>query len=156
MDNGVADIIPKGALMKVFKVLAPTLLSLALIGCSENKYANAAVVGGVTGAAVGAGTGAAIGSAISHGDVGASALLGAGVGLPVGILSAVAIQSMMEKSEIEKNNDIIQANYQYIMTRQREIDELRERLTEDSLRLTPDKSLRSDIYTGPTIGVYNY
>ncbi|MGI6523786.1 MAG: hypothetical protein ACOX2O_00610 [Bdellovibrionota bacterium] len=139
------------------KLLLTLLIPITLTSCSwfSNPYVKSGTVGGVVGAGVGAGTGALVGSAISSGDVAASTLLGGGIGLPVGILAGVLVQSYTEKSEIEKNSETIQANYQYIMSRQREIDEERERLIEDSLTITPDKHLRAEIYTGPTIGTYN-
>ncbi len=104
---------------------------------------------------LGAGAGALVGSMISNGDVAKSALLGGAIGIPVGVLAGVAYRSHMEKKALEENEKIIKANYKYITARAVEIERLREKLTEDSFRIVPDKNLRADIYTGPTIGAYN-
>ncbi len=143
-------------MVKTLRLLFLSLL-LTFTGCGSmySPYVQSGALGGLVGAGVGAGTGALVGSAIANGDVAMSALVGGAIGLPVGILAGVAWRAQMEKSELQKNDDIIRANYQYIMARQMEIDRLRESLTEDSFKILPDKSLRSDIFTGSTIGTYN-
>ena len=138
-------------------VKSALLLILSTAGCAsmENPYFQSGAVGGIAGAGIGAGTGALIGAAIANGDVAMSAALGGAIGLPVGILVGLAWRSNMESSAIEKNDAIIRTNYEYIMTRQMEIDRTRERLIEESFKILPDKRMRSDIYTGATIGTYN-
>lgn len=135
-------------------------LAIAIILCSscsafEDPYVVSGATGGLVGAGVGAGTGAIVGSVIANGDVAGSALLGGAIGIPVGIVAGVAYRSYTEKSELEKNNDIIRANYDYIVARQYEIDALREDLIDDSHRIRPNQQLRDEVYTGATIGEYN-
>lgn len=144
------------SMVKSLKILS-LLLCLNFTGCATfyDPYFESGAVGGLVGAGVGAGGGALVGSAIANGDVAMSALLGGAVGLPLGILAGVAYRSHQEKSELEKNDEIIRTNYEYIMARQMEIDRLHEALTEDSFRILPNKELRSEIYTGSTIGTYN-
>ena len=120
----------------------------------EDPYVASGTVGGTIGAGVGAGTGALIANNMVNGDIGESALIGGAIGLPVGILAGVAYQSYQEQSEEDDNSQKIRENYEYITRRQYEIDRTREAIIEDSFAIEPDKTLRTYIYTGPSIGMY--
>lgn len=133
-------------------------VSLLFTACSvsNDPYVEKGIVGGVSGTVIGAGTGALVGSAISSGDVAASALLGGAVGLPVGVIAGVAYQSMTEKTELEKNAEIIEKNARHIASTQEEIESLRAKLLDVPSNVRPAKYLKApNPYTGPTIGVYN-
>ena len=131
------------------------VVSVLFISTACSTYTESGVLGGVVGGGIGAGTGAWIGHAMSRSTAAEGALVGTAIGVPVGILTAVLIQAYIEKKEIDNNNEIIEANARYIAERQRNLDVAREALVEDSIMITPNKKLRSEIYTGPTIGVYN-
>lgn len=133
------------------------MFSFSMCSCSvfHDPYVAAGTAGGAVGSGLGAGMGAVIGSTMANGDIAASALVGGAVGLPLGILAGVGYRSYIEHKQISDNDDVIQENFKYITARQIEIERLREQLIEDSLKISPDKSLQSDIYTGPTIGTYN-
>ena len=139
---------------------SPMLLAfcavLAFSGCSlfEDPYVASGTVGGAVGAGIGAGTGALIARNMVNGDIAESALIGGAIGLPVGILAGVAYRSYQEQSEVDDNSQMIRENYEYITRRQYEIDRTREAIVEDSFAIEPDKSLRTYIYTGPSIGTY--
>jgi len=70
-------------------IAALSLVCLVMLsGCSARMTEgekDSAIAGGIVGPIVGAGAGAAIGASIANGDIGMSALVGAGVGLPLGI-----------------------------------------------------------------------
>ena len=146
---------------KLLKLILPLLL-LGLSACSSSYHATSAktpslmqtaLVGVVAGTLVGAGTGAIIGATIPSGDVGMSALLGAAIGAPVGAIAYVGYQNHKQDQEIADNNAKIRANYEYIVARQEQINRQREEQIDESFRVFPSKSRRSEIYIGPTIGV---
>lgn len=132
------------------------IVAAALCSCSAaatDPYSGA-VAGGVGGTAVGAGTGAIIGSVISNGDVGKSALLGAGIGLPVGILAGVAYTNTVQNNKISDNNEMIQANHERIRQQQHELDYLRNDIRDDSSSraVNPDPESIQYQYRGPSLG----
>lgn len=130
--------------------------ALCFCGCYQrvDPVARGAAVGGVAGSAVGAGTGALIGAAIAHGDIGASALLGAGIGLPVGMVLGAMYVKMHQDDTIERNEKRIVENRQQILRRHQEIEELRHRLHSDSADVHVDEELREYMYQGPSLGNY--
>jgi hypothetical protein len=146
------------------KVLTGFLISVllvGLVGCSGHnaRYVEPATVGGVSGALAGAGTGALIGSMIASGDVGASALLGAGIGLPIGAAALVYYQMQQEETELERNEDIINSNRQLILLKEESILALKSQVESDLRGLnldykTPVDPNEGKLYLGPTIGVY--
>lgn len=131
------------------------VVSVLFISTACSTYTESGALGAVVGGGVGAGTGAWIGHAMSTSTAAEGAWVGTAIGAPVGILTAVLIQAYLEKSEIDNNNEIIEANARYIAERQKRLDAAREALVEDSITITPNKNLRGEIYTGATIGVYN-
>jgi hypothetical protein len=146
---------------KVFTVVTSLVLLLALTGCSSSKsrYLEPAAVGGAGGAAAGAATGALVGSMIANGDVIASAWLGAGIGLPLGAALAVYLQMEEEKTTLELNEAIINANQSLILDKQAQLLALRQRVENDLRDLNLDYQSPRDpnedkLYLGPTIGVY--
>ena len=146
---------------KVLNSLVILVLVISLTGCSgaKSRYVEPATVGGLTGAAAGAATGAVVGSAIANGDVIASAWLGAGIGLPVGALAAIYLQMEEEKTILEQNEEIINANRDQILAKD-EYLKLMQRQVEQDLRnlnlndVTPVDPTEEPYYLGPTIGVY--
>lgn len=136
-----------------------SLLIFALALCSGcaapvSPYTKSGIAGGLIGGGLGAGTGAAVGSLISNGSVTQSALLGGAIGVPAGIIAGVSYRSYMEKRELRRNEKKISDNYEYIKTRQQEIDRTREDLIDESFAVLPDEELKEDLYDGPTIGTY--
>jgi len=138
--------------------LSGVFASLMLSGCASfytaSPYLQAGSVGGLAGGAIGAGTGAIVGSLISSGNVGQSALLGTAIGVPTGIALGVGYQYYQEEKEIDENNEIIEQNHDYIVSRQAEIDNIRRALTDESFRIKTNDKRKGNIYTGPAIGVY--
>jgi hypothetical protein len=136
-----------------------SIISLSLLACStgtisDEPYVDKGVKGGLAGGIIGSGTGAIIGATISNGDVVASTLLGGGIGLPVGVALGLIMQSNNEESELAANNKIIESNYQSILDRQRQIDNLREEIEADYKSIKLDKEKREYLYTGEILGNY--
>ena len=136
-----------------------TLLFACTLFCSCSTYKHdpvkdAALGTGIAGTVIGAGSGAIIGAVISNGDIGASALLGAGIGLPAGVLAGAWYARSMMDDELQEYDDTIERNSEAIQTRQAEIDRLRRQTDLDSrsFDLAPDRSLR--MYNGARIGNY--
>ena len=134
------------------------LSCLLFTGCTSfyslSPYTQAASVGGLAGGTIGAGTGALVGSLISNGNVGQSALLGTAIGIPAGIALGLGYQYYEEEREIGDNNEIIEQNHDYIVSRQAEIDRIRGALKDESFEVKPNENRKEYIYTGPSIGVY--
>jgi hypothetical protein len=129
------------------------ILSLSLfLACSSRTNKSAAISGAVVGTGVGAVTGVVVGSTIANGDVLGSALLGAGIGLPTGALAAVAYKYYVIDKPIRVNNNIIQENYEAIVSRQEVMDQIREELLHESFLIQPNEQYRDYMYLGPTIG----
>ena len=108
--------------------------------------------GAVGGTALGAGTGAIIGAVIANGDVGASALLGGAIGLPVGLAAAAIYDYNSERTLKEIKIDDINRNQREIMARQREIDAMREEIREEGPAGNPDEFRKEYRYMGPSLG----
>jgi phage tail tape-measure protein len=144
----------KGFFVKSFSVFVAALL---LIGCSDGKVnpvAKGATVGAATGTVAGAGTGALIASLIPAGDVAASALLGGGIGLPVGMVLGAYYVSTQQDDEIDLNSKSIEKNRMEIERRQGEIESLREKLLTDSSDIRPDTTRKEYQYQGHSLGNY--
>lgn len=107
--------------------------------------------GGVVGAASGAGIGAAVGAIISNGDIGASALLGGGIGLAAGIAVGVIAHQYAMSNNVEDYANQIRANQAEIAAKQRQIDSYRGRVLEDS-RIDIDTTRSQYIYSGQKLG----
>ena len=146
----------KGLAMDALIRFSFALLLIAGTACStaNDPYVESAAIGGVSGTLVGAGTGAAIGAMISNGDIAASALLGAGIGLPVGILAGIAYQNYTEESQLEENNRIIAQNFEYIKAREEKLLSMREEVLSDFQTIEADTGYRDYYYTGATLGGY--
>jgi len=141
--------------MKRLFLLSFSLLFLA--SCSlfqTSSTTQGATYGGLGGAAVGAGTGALVGTMLTAGDVGASALLGAGIGLPVGAAVGYYYVKNKNEAELRENQRLIDLNHSTIVQRERELTELRERAELDSFTTEIDSSLQDDLYLGPSLGNY--
>lgn len=128
--------------------------ALSLGACSFNVTdpIHTGIAGGAGGAALGAGTGALIGSVISAGDVGASALLGAGVGLPIGAGIGYYYVATKNKRELAALDAEIESNQSIIDSTEAELIEARRIVLDGSYSLSPDASQREELYTGPTLG----
>jgi hypothetical protein len=135
------------------KILYCLLILTVVSGCS-GLHARPVVTGGVVGAAAGAGTGAIIGSVISNGDIAASTLLGAGLGIPAGLIIGAIYDYYSEESIAERKRDVIQENQAQIFARQKEIDSLREQIRYEGPQGLPDDQLREYHYNGATLGNY--
>ena len=140
----------------------PSILVIAVLalgtGCSEGVNTSDPVhggaVGGLGGGVLGAGTGALVGAMISNGDIGASALLGTAIGVPLGVAAGVYYVYSQQEDEIDRLENEIYSNKQTILQKQAQIDELRRQAVEDSHEIAPDKTLSDHIYTAPSIGNY--
>lgn len=127
--------------------------------CSCSTYKSdpvkdAAIGTGVAGTFIGAGAGALIGAAISNGDIGASALLGAGIGLPVGVLAGAWYARSMMDDRLAEYDDTIRRNDEIIESQRKEIDSLRKQTDYDSRHLDIRMNNMERIHNGPSIGNY--
>lgn len=129
-----------------------TLVAALILSSGCGMHAAPLAVGGAGGAALGAGTGAIIGTVIANGDIGASALLGGAIGLPVGLAVAAIYDYNSERTLKEIKIDDIRRNQGEIMARQREIDSLREELREESPQGNPEESSRGYQFNGASLG----
>ncbi len=111
-----------------------------------------ALKSGLTGGLVGVGTGAVIGAVIKNGVIGQSALLGGVVGVPAGMLIAVGYQKYKRNQVVGENQAQINKNATFLKERKKQIQKLREQLTDESFQLLPNKGYKSNLYTGSTIG----
>jgi hypothetical protein len=143
--------------MNLYRAILSLCLSATLVlgsvGCSST-YTAPVATGGLAGAAAGAGTGAIIGAVISNGDIGASALLGTAIGLPVGLALGALYHYNSEYKVAERKGDIIRANQEEIFNRQRELDALREDLRNEGFQGNPPETDRHYYYNGNTLGNY--
>ncbi|MCB0328143.1 MAG: hypothetical protein KDD70_00730 [Bdellovibrionales bacterium] len=121
-------------------------------GFNSTNPSHTATAGGLGGAVVGAGTGAIIGSVIANGDVGMSALLGAGIGLPAGALVGYYYTATANERELGRLDGILEANQEVIDAEEASLRELRRQVSDESFLVQPDSSYREELYTGPTLG----
>jgi Prokaryotic membrane lipoprotein lipid attachment site len=138
------------------------LLSLLVVlsGCStqyspEEPRSHAseyAATGGVVGAGVGSVTGLAIGASISNGDVAASTLLGTASGLGAGLAIGAITYALSTQSEIDENDEKINAQNAELYEQQQYIDSYRDRVNDESNSLNPDPRLREYQYLGQKLG----
>lgn len=128
--------------------------AIFLTGCARktNGVARGAINGGLGGAAAGSLGGALVGAAIANGDIAASATLGGGIGLPVGMLLGAYYVAQQQEREMDANSALIQENQQVIEQRYRDLEELREKLQMDSSEIQPDPDAAQYQYQGPSLG----
>jgi hypothetical protein len=136
--------------------LALLVCSCMAVGCASDPHTQAGLVGGAGGGVIGAGTGAIIGASITNGAVLESAALGGAIGIPVGVAAGLTYIYMKEKAELDENDGIIKRNYDYIVSRQTEIDRLRAQLEDDAARIVPDQRRKERYFDGATIGNYGF
>ncbi len=134
-------------------------LSLSLTNCgilsdSGPTTGGEYLAGAVIGTAAGAGIGAAIGNAISNGSVEKSVYLGAGVGLAVGVAGTYAYKEIKIHNRIVDNDTQIESNRKAILSKQTEIDRLREEVLNDTYNLQVDQGRFGTVYDGATLGNY--
>jgi len=132
-------------------------LVLSLASCSlfqTHSTTQGAAYGGLGGAAVGAGTGALVGSMLTAGDIGASALLGAGIGLPAGAALGYYYIKNKNEGELRENQRLIDANHSIILQREEELQDLRDQAELDSFTTEVDSSTQGELYLGPSLGNY--
>jgi len=141
--------------MKIQRTLLATTLTVGLAtvmtGCSS-FHADTLATGAAGGAAAGAGTGAIIGALIANGDVAASALLGGAVGIPAGLAIAAVYDYHSEPSVQERNAALIESNQQELYARQRELERLRQEITEESMASDEWHYNTQYHYNGHTLG----
>lgn len=130
------------------------ILSLGACSSTSNSAGPSYGANALIGTAAGAGVGAAIGSAISNGDVAGSAMLGAGVGLVVGVAGTYAYEKIQVHNEIIDNDNSIEANRLQILSAQTELDKRRAEAMADSNNFDFEKSRTEKLYDGATKGVY--
>ena len=124
-------------------------------GCSDTTiHAKPLAIGAVSGAAAGAGTGAIVGAIIANGDVAASALLGGAVGIPVGLALGALYDYHSTENVAQRKQKEIDQNQKEIFSRQRELDDLREQIRNDSPSGNPAESDRYYHYNGNSYGNY--
>jgi hypothetical protein len=136
-----------------------SFLPLALSSCSSyrsepNPVRDMAIETGVAGTVVGAGTGAVVGAVIANGDIAMSALAGAAIGLPVGLVAGAMYARHLQQEELDLYQNRIDENTRIIRNRQIEINELRKDIDHDSRSIDLDPSNRRNIYQGPSLGTY--
>ncbi len=108
--------------------------------------------GALVGTAVGAGTGALVGATIKNGDVGKSALLGAGIGLPVGIATSLVTHALYQQTVVKDADEQIEENQRHIFETQRELERIRERQKTEIMAKSPDPSTEQILYLGSSLG----
>lgn len=141
--------------MNCFKaVFVVTVFLLAGCTTASGRYTKggAATVGGVVGGLTGAGSGALVGAVISRGDIPASALLGAAIGIPVGAILGIYYLYTVENREVNENQDVIDYNAELIRRRQEKINRLKNQTNSSGQGIKLDPNKRQEIYTGPTLG----
>ena len=128
------------------------VISLAS-GCSslspEQKYGT---VGGVAGTGMGALVGASIGAGLKNGKIAESAMVGAGVGLPAGILLGVGMYRLKTSAEIMINDNHIQSTQAEINQGRLEIEQDRARLLDDATSVGFINASEKYQYFGATLG----
>jgi hypothetical protein len=144
--------------MKILHAFFMTLSLTSLVSCGFNSTepSHVGAAGAVGGAAVGAGTGALIGSAISAGDVGASAILGGAIGLPVGAGLGYYYVATRNDRELGRLDGIIEENNVGLVKTEEELNALRREVVDQSFEAVPYEVEKSrekvEHYTGPTLG----
>ena len=139
--------------MKV-KALALLLLAALTSGCYSNEPYNSVawgVNGGVAGGVLGAGTGAIIGASITDGVVGASAITGAAIGVPAGIILAVGYAEYQKGAELREARGMVEDNEALIEQRNQQIEQLRQELNEETFSATTGDGQTERLYPGPTL-----
>lgn len=141
--------------MNIRRTLLAAILTVgiatATTGCSS-FHTKTLATGAAGGAAAGAGTGAIIGALIANGDVAASALLGGAVGIPAGLAIAAVYDYHSEPSVQERNAALIENNQQELYARQKELERMRQQITEESMA-SDEWYYNSDYhYNGHTLG----
>lgn len=132
------------------KTIFSALLCTAVLSSGCGFHAAPLATGAVGGTAVGAGTGAIIGAVIANGDIGASALLGGAIGLPVGLAAAAIYDYHSERTMKEIQIAQLKINQKAIYERQKEIDALRESLRSEAPQGNPMEEREEYIYRGPS------
>jgi mannitol-specific phosphotransferase system IIBC component len=141
---------------KTYILFVASILVIQLSACSssQSRYVEPGMTGGAGGAAIGAGTGAIIGSVIANGDIASSALLGAGIGLPVGAALAIYLQQQEDQKELRENDRVINYNKDLIIGREAEIARLKRSVTDDSHSLDLNYGNDSEkLYLGPSLSI---
>ena len=139
--------------MKV-KALALFVFAALSSGCIGNEPYDATawgVNGAIAGGALGAGTGALIGSQIPNGVVAASAITGAVVGVPAGIILAVGYAQYQKGAALREARGQVEDNEAMIEQRNQQIDQLRQELTEESFTAQTEDGDSDRLYPGPTL-----
>ena len=108
--------------------------------------------GGVGGAVLGGGIGAAIGASITNGSVGNSAALGTAIGLPSGVILALAIEALNRPSGDSIPMSTITEQQKEIYRNSVEIDNLRNEAAEEAPIGNPPVANRDFVFTGATLG----
>ena len=143
--------------MKI-KALALLIIAALASGCvSTPEPYNPGIWGtggAVAGATIGAGTGAIIGAHIPNGVISASALTGAVIGLPVGILLALEYAEYQRGAELRAVKAQVEENGELIEQRNHDLVRLREKLMNESSLLETNEENSEHLYPGTTLGMH--
>ena len=133
-------------------ILSVSLLLLSACSTtSVNSAATPTVGTAVTGAAIGGGVGAIVGAVITDGVIAESALLGAGIGVPVMIAGKYVYYRYKEDGEVNENNYIIKENFEALSENRQAIDHYRQQ-SFDRIQEAETTADQSRHYLGNTIG----
>ncbi|HMO02048.1 MAG TPA: hypothetical protein PKD37_00955 [Oligoflexia bacterium] len=138
------------------KIIAILFISTFVQGCSildpEASPTSAALAGGLGGAVIGGGIGGVVGSIISNGDIVRSALLGAAIGAPLGVVAARETHSNQVTGLQSENLQKMKSNQMLINSQERDIEDLRALLEADRPVSQIDAQPTKNPYTGATLG----
>jgi len=146
--------------MKVYMQLrlAISLCVVVLVGCAGHGQGNSiqqsAATGGLLAAGLGAGTGALVGNLIKNGDATKSALLGAGIALPIGALAGTAYKVHQDNKQFERNQETINQNHEHLARTRREMQQMRESMDMEAASFAIDEARVDYNYSGPSLGNY--
>lgn len=145
---------PNRCSLNIFDFSLAALMLAVLVGCAPSPYPDMThtVVGGTMGTAIGAGTGALIGSSMKDGDVGDSALVGAGVGLASGLALGAAHQSARDQDLIDRTDAQIKANRAFMIRSEVDLRQMREHIRMEGSSIQVEEVEGQRLYVGPTIG----
>jgi alkylated DNA nucleotide flippase Atl1 len=138
------------------KILSAILIASLSAACSPEPYdaMSWGFGGAAAGGVIGAGTGALIGNVIPNGAVMASTAVGGLIGIPAGAAIGVSIAEYRKAQELKAAKDIVVNNQAQIENRNKEIEDLRLKLMNETVAVTADESTEYRLYPGTTLGMH--
>lgn len=128
------------------------IISMASCSTLKREAGKDPVTDGLVGGLAGATAGGLTGAVIANGDVAASALLGAGIGVPAGILMGMAYQWYFVERVYERNKDVLEENEMTLARNRAIIEEYRKELMAEADNFQPDPEKKEYLYSGPSLG----